>query len=286
MSAELFAIMTALLRGFAAIPTKIGLRNSNPETSTLIYLTLNTVLLWSMTFLLYSVEQISINGLEYFALAGIFAPGIARLFRDVGIEKLGVTISSPIVGTNTLFSVLLSTIFIGEEITIYIISGALVIVLGLNMLTWKRGENIEWRKKDLIYPIIAAILFASSTNLRKIGLEKTGYPVFGAALTSTISLIVLLLSLLVNKSRESALDFNKDSMKFFVFSSVLSCLAFLFYFNSLYMSYIVKIQPIAATNPLFALLFSHIFLKNVEKITLNVVVGSVLVFVGIVLILI
>jgi uncharacterized membrane protein len=286
MSAELFAIMTALLRGFAAIPTKMGLKNSNPETSTLIYLILNTVLLWSMTFLHYSVEQISIDGLEYFALAGIFAPGIARVFRDVGIEKLGVTISIPIVGTNTLFSVLLSTIFIGEEITLYIISGALVIVLGLNMLTWRRGEHIEWRKRDLIYPIIAAILFASSTNLRKIGLEKTGYPVVGAALTSTISLMVLLLSLLVTKSRESALDFNKDSMKFFVFSSILSSLAFLFYFNSLYMSYIVKIQPIAATNQLFALLFSHIFLKNVEKITLNVVVGSVLVFIGIFLILI
>ena len=103
MSAEIFALVTAFLRGFSTIPTRRGLQTSNARSSAIVYLLVNTTFLWVMTFILYPLDQITTRGLEYFVLAGIFAPGIARMFRDVSIKRLGVAMTSPIVATNTLF---------------------------------------------------------------------------------------------------------------------------------------------------------------------------------------
>ena len=69
--------------------------------------------------------------------------------------------------------------------------GAVLIFVGVTLLT-KGGSQENWRKRDLIYPVAAAILFALSTNLRKIGLTSIESPVVGAAITSLVSLVTLL----------------------------------------------------------------------------------------------
>jgi uncharacterized membrane protein len=70
-----------------------------------------------------------------------------------------------------------------------------------------------------------------------------------------------------------------------VVASMTSSIAFLFYFFSLSQGLLVRVQPIAATNPLFALLFSYLFLKDVEKITVRIVLGSAVIFMGIIFVL-
>ena len=287
MNAVIYVLITAMLRGLSAIPTRKGLNFSNPNTSALTYMVFNTVLLWGMTLVLYPIDQLELAGLEYFVMAGICAPGLARIFRDTGIERLGVTVSSPIVSTNTLFSVMIAVVIRGEEITLPLIAGALMIFLGVNVITWQNGSRTQWNKRDVIYPLVAAILFASSTNFRKIGLDQIEFPLTGAAITSTVSLIVLTFSLLLSRLRGSSgmtLDLNREGLKYFSISSVISSVAYIFYFLALSASAVTKIQPIAGTNPLWAILFSYIFLKQTENITARTVMGAVVVVLGIALI--
>jgi DME family drug/metabolite transporter len=181
--AEIFALLTAVLRGLSSIPTKRGLEHSNPNTSAFTYLIFNTVFLWAMTAVLYPLDQIRIEGFGYFVLAGICAPGLARMFRDTGLKRLGVTVSSPIVSTNTLFSVLMAIFFLGEEITAFIVVGALMIFAGVNLITWRNGNNGDWNKRDVIFPLTAAFFFAISTSFRKMGLNQMEFPIVGAAIT-------------------------------------------------------------------------------------------------------
>ena len=287
MYAEIFALLTAMLRGFSSIPTKMGLEYSNPNTSAFTYLLFNTVFLWFMTAMLYPLDEIGIEGLGYFILAGICAPGLARIFMDTGVKRLGVTVSSPIVSTNTLFSVLIAIIFLGEEITYFIIAGALMIFVGVNLITWRNRNNNDWHKKDVIFPLTAAFFFALSTNLRKIGLNQMEYPIAGAAITSTVSLIILICSLLVGRQMNSigiTLKLNKVAMKYFSLASVTSSVAYLLYFLALSGSKITRIQPIGGTNPLWAIIFSYIFLRETERITLRIVLGAVMIVLGIALI--
>ena len=281
MSAELFALVTAFLRGFSTIPTRKGLQQGTAQSSALVYLLINTTFLWGLTLLFYPLDRLTTRGLEYFVLAGIFAPGIARMFRDMGIFRLGVAVTSPIVATNTLFAVLFATVFLQEPLTLSLIVGAIFVVAGVNIVSYRRGvQRVRWH--DLMYPLIAALLFAASTNIRKVGLQTSDIPILGAAVTSSVSLLLLYVSSLWSRERhESLLKLNVNAAKYFVISSITSSIAFLFYFLSLSQGLLVRVQPIAATNPLFAIFFSYLLLPDMERVTLLIVVGAILIFIGI-----
>lgn len=285
MYAEIFALVTAFLRGFSTIPTRRGLQKSNAQSSIIMYLLVNTTFLWVMTFVLYPLDQITTQGLEYFVLAGIFAPGIARTFRDVSIVRLGVVMTSPIVATNTLFAVIFATLFLQEPITHFIIFGAVLVVGGVSILSYRKRSR-AWKRRDLINPFIAALLFAASTTIRKVGLQTSELPILGAAITSSISLIIVYSTFFLSRRRYgNVLMLNKEALRYFLVASIISSIAFLLYFLSLSQGLLVRVQPIAATNPLFALLFSHLFLKDVEKVNFQIVVGAALIFMGIIFVL-
>ena len=108
MMGEIFAILTALLRGYSVIPVKKGLRYSTPNTSALMYLLINTGMLWILTLYNHPIKLLHADGFIYFVLAGIIAPGVAVRFKDIGISRLGVAIASPLLGINILFSMLLA----------------------------------------------------------------------------------------------------------------------------------------------------------------------------------
>ena len=114
---EVYAIATAIIRGFAVVPIRKGLKHSTPTTSALVYLAINTVILWSIAILQHPLDSIISEGTIYFILAGIAAPGIAARFRDTGISRIGVTRTSPIVGSSTLVSMILAVFILGEKLT-------------------------------------------------------------------------------------------------------------------------------------------------------------------------
>ena len=286
MYGEIYAIATAIIRGFAVIPIRKGLKHSTPTTSALVYLAINTAILWSIVLLQHPLDRVISEGTIYFILAGVAAPGIAARFRDTGISRLGVTLTSPIVGTTTFISMILAVLILGETLTPIIMLGAVLIFVGVTLLT-RGGNQADWRKKDLIYPVAAAILFALSTNMRKIGLTRIESPVVGAAITSLVSLVTLLAFILASRARGSdawAVDLNLRALKYFGFSGFISSIAFLLYFMALNSSYVVKIQPIAGSNPLFALVFSYIFLRDVERINRQAILATFLIVSGIALI--
>lgn len=287
MYGEIYAIITAVLRGYSVIPTRKGLEHSNPTTSAFVYLVINTAILWAITLLYYPWDQIFSSGYEFFVLAGILAPGIAANLKDIGISRLGVSVSTPIVGSNTFFSMLLAVTFLDEKLTPYLISGAVLIFLGINLLTWRGGSRLEWRKRDVVFPLSAAFLFASSTNLRKLGLLRTSQPIIGATITSTVSLLALIIKVLISRisnSENGGLIPNPEALKHFALSGVIMSVAFLSYFQALSSSYVVKIQPISGTNPLFSIIFCFLFLRDEERITPNVIISTLLIVAGIVLI--
>ena len=120
--------------------------------------------------------------------------------------------------------------------------------------------------------------------MRKIGLTRIESPVVGAAITSLVSLVTLLVFIFASRawgSNSWTVDLNPRALKYFGFSGFISSIAFLLYFMALNASYIVKIQPIAGSNPLFALIFSYIFLRDVERINRQAILATLLIVSGI-----
>ena len=58
MYGEIYAIATAIIRGFAVIPIRKGLKHSTPTTSALVYLAINTAVLWSIVLLQHPLDRV------------------------------------------------------------------------------------------------------------------------------------------------------------------------------------------------------------------------------------
>ncbi len=142
MYGELYAIATAILRGYAVIPIRKGLKHSTPTTSALTYLVINTAILWIIVILQHPLDSVLSERTIYFILAGVAAPGIAARFRDTGISRIGVTLTSPIVGTTTFISMLLAVFVLGEKLTLLIMLGAVLIFVGVTLLT-RGGSQVD-----------------------------------------------------------------------------------------------------------------------------------------------
>ena len=55
-------------------------------------------------------------------------------------------------------------------------------------------------------------------------------------------------------------------------------------YSALGVAPVVVVSPVASLTPLFALLFSRLFLERLEKVTRQIVLGTVLVLTGIIII--
>ena len=76
----------------------------------------------------------------------------------------------------------------------------------------------------------------------------------------------------------------RQAQMFIIISGIFSSMGVLFLFLALDRSPVVVVTPIAATTPLIAIVFSIVFLRSLEKVTLRVILGAALVVVGIALV--
>ena len=77
---------------------------------------------------------------------------------------------------------------------------------------------------------------------------------------------------------------NRKGVLFLLLSGAASAGGIICMFFALGMGKVVVVTPLQSTNPLFALLFSWLFLGRLEKITPKLIIGSILVVSGVILI--
>src|SRR4030095_5392723 len=99
-----------------------------------------------------------------------------RLCGAAGVEKAGPSVSAAILNRAPLISTVLAIILLGERITLPILTGTLVVVLGTVLLS-ASGRYVGFRPRDLIYPFVSAMCFGVVAILRKLGLGLAG-PLF------------------------------------------------------------------------------------------------------------
>jgi len=286
MQVIFLSLATALFFGFDPFFVKKGLvENPNPIAATIISLTVNVS--FFLTLSLITSQFIFIgSGIIYFILAGLFAPGMARIFSYKGIDKLGASVSTPLQSTETLFSFILAVIFLEEKITLPIVFGTGSICLGVMILKREieSQRNMTDRMRDkryLFFPVIAAALYGISVFLRKLGLNQVHSPIMGAMMTSLSSWILLTLFLSRKTIRRDFINLNRKATGFFLISGGCTSLAWLSFFYALSMGKVVVVSPVQTSHPLFTVLLSYLFLRNVERVTYKPFIGALLIIAGI-----
>lgn len=218
-----------------------------------------------------------------FVIIGIFVPGVARFFIFKGMERLGASISACLTNSTPLFAIVFAVVFLGERPTITNLLGALSIVAGIISLSW-RGATKTWRTGDLLFPLMAAFLFAGRDNLVRVGLLQIDSPITGATIASVVSLVTMALFYRAFAENKPLGALGLRGLGLFGVAGFMNFLSYVFIYTALSMERVSLISPLVNASSLFVLPLSIIFLKDVEKLTARKIGATGMVILGVLLI--
>lgn len=278
LTPHVIALAGAVLSAVATILIRQGLRHSNSYAGFWINVVVGAVGLWGAVFLLVPADAYHLKAVPFFVLSGVIGTAGGRLLRFVSIEKVGAAVSAAVTNLHPFIAAGLAILLLGERVTLPILLGTIVIVLGTVLLSLS-GSRVGFRPLHLAYPFLSASCFGLVAIIRKLGLAQAG-PLFGAAVNMTTGMVVFTTFLLASGQRQS-LVCDGRSVLYFVAAGVAENAAVLLVLMALNLGEVSVVTPLAGTAPLFVLLLSFIFLKGVERLHWHIVAGSVLIVLGV-----
>ncbi|MFB6130720.1 MAG: DMT family transporter [Salinigranum sp.] len=284
------ALLTAAMWGASSPITKLGLeRGGTPFQAALSVVVVSVIVYWS-AILVQGQHVLAHSGeaLALFAITGLLGTAIARVITYTGVQRLGASINSAGINTRPVFSAIGAVLFLGEALTAQTAAGIVVVVAGLIAIALSQGGDIRgWDPIDLIFPLAGALAFAAGNVIRRFGFTSTGIsPLGGVALNETVGLIGLLIYVgIVHRGQvREFLSAPRGAYLWFGASGVVSAIALFALFTALSIGRVVVVDPISSPTSLFAILFTFLTLREVERVTTRLVIGAVLVVAGVVLI--
>jgi drug/metabolite transporter (DMT)-like permease len=128
----------------------------------------------------------------------------------------------------------------------------------------------------------AGLAYGINSVLIKYSVGSLATPLVGASLALFIG--TAMMAFFGSRGIKDAVTDKRKGTMFLLLSGVASAGGVTCIFFALDMAPVVVVTPLQSTNPMFALLFSWLFLGRLEKITAKLVIGSVLVVSGVILI--
>jgi len=253
-----FSIQAALCFAVSHVLIRRGMVTSNAITASLFSIGMSAITLWVMVPFFIPLSSFLAPAIWYFVVAGIFAPGLGRMLNFKGIERIGLARSVPIANSAPMFASVLAVLIMGEPWALQNIIGTTLVVLGVVILSKRQSGKEQWRKIDLIYPVMASFSFAVSSNLRKLGLLAENIPLMAATVTATTALLFVLAVLRVQGGRQAIL-LSRRSFGWFFASGLSNTAAMLSVFYALSFGKVVIVEPLVGVNPVIAIFLSTIF---------------------------
>jgi drug/metabolite transporter (DMT)-like permease len=268
-SAALFGAMTVALRfALARVP--------DAEAGAL----LTIAAAFTVTLPFVALGGVDLGGIWPFLLAGVLGPGCSQVLFTLAVREAGPSRTSVTVGTAPLFSVAIALILLDEPAKAGVLVGALLIVFGGILLVREPGrpEHVRW--VGLGFALLATIIFAVRDNLvRHLSLDTDVEPALAAAATLLAGGLTVAAWLLATRRRLPLAGFGA-----FVPSGILFGLSYLCLFEAYYRGRVTVVSPLVATESLWGVALSALFLRRHERVGPRLVGGAALVVVGGVLI--
>jgi uncharacterized membrane protein len=275
------ALLSAVLSAAATIFIRQGLRGGGAYAGFWLNIAVGAVGLWTAVLLTGGVGRTSPKGIAFFVLAGIIGTIAGRFLRFMAIERLGAAIASPLNNLNPLVSTALAIALLGEQVTLPILVGTVVIVTGATLLSMG-GRQVGFRARYLALPILSACCFGVVAILRKIGLAEVA-AIPGTAINVTTALVLFTAFLLASSDRRG-LACDGRSFAYFVGAGLTENLSVFLTVVALGLGTVSVVTPLTSTSPIFVLLLSPLLLRGVERVTPRIVLGTVLIVLGVYLI--
>lgn len=277
-----FAIVFALLFGFASIFSRRGLETGSYRSFLVISLAVGSPIFLVMTGLTTGFADTPMWGVAYAAAGAVFGSVLARSLYFLGINYLGPGKALSINATSPVYAAFLAWVVLEETITPQVIIGTLAVVLGIVLLSTDVRAQTEFEGVSLavaLYPVVGATLAAVAVTLRKLALDAGIAPIEAGTVNMVAGFLVVL-PVAATRWRAELVGIDRGALRNFLVASTIMAIGFVFYFVGLRATDASVFFPLAQTQPLFAVLFSALLLRQIEIITRWTALGSSVIVVG------
>jgi DME family drug/metabolite transporter len=285
LTAQVFAVLSALAFSTGSLTSRYGLRTSTPLTSTLI-LGLVTLGIYGPIALATSpLSEYEVRGLLILAAAGASSPGLARTLLHMSFRRIGLARSVTIINIAPLVTVVLAVAALGERPSPGVYLGTFLLVAGVMLLTQEQraASKSDGSGKPLwyyfLYALLAGLALGVAIVIRKIGIVIIPSLSTGLSMAALGTLLVLFLwqPFLTPEER---FKFSRRGVGWFLASAVFTSSAHLFFFAALQRGPVTIVAPLSSTVPLFTLGYSWLLLREVERLSFRLVAGAFFICAG------
>lgn len=280
-AAPLLALAAAACFGSALVVAQFGFRHAAPLAGGTVSVLFTAAAWWLVSPLYLELEGWHVQALILFAVVGLFYPALVTLLTYESNVRLGPTLTGAVSCTAPLFAVLTAVLFLGERVAPAIAAGGAIVVIGLVVLSARAPLRTPpgWR---LALPLSGALLRGVAQTLSKLALVLWPSPFAAALVGYTVSAAVMAGTSAVTSRSE--LRMSRAGVLWFMTVGALNGSAVLLLYYALNVGSVSVVSPIAATYPLFTMLFSAIFLKT-ETLSPKAVAGVVIAVAGVAVII-
>ena len=239
-----------------------------------------------IALLFTDLSTINFEAMLIFVVVGILTPTLSRLVYFKGLDSVGVSVNTSLYAMEPLYSSVFASIFLSEVIALpnwigifLIISGAILIERSMS----EKGFGLtSFLKKGAFFPIIAALIVSITSVTKKYGLLLYNEPLLGFAVGNSVSLVIYITFFFFFSSIRS--NFSIRNFKMFWKPGLGVALGALISFYALSYGMVSVVAPIVQIMPLFVLLLTYLYLKELEKISSRFVINTIIIVIGAILV--
>ncbi|AUT00124.1 hypothetical protein CLI64_06880 [Nostoc sp. CENA543] len=136
---------------------------------------------------------------------------------------------------------------------------------------------INHEKEAIFFALLSALFAALTTIFGKIGVEAIN-PTLATAIRTVVILVMVWGWVFTKGQIDALLTISPKTLLFLILSGLSTGLSWLFYFRALQVGKASLVAPLDKSSLLLVLVFSVLFLQ--ESLTLQVILGTVMILAG------
>ena len=274
----IYALAAALFSGLTSVFAKSGINKESSLLATFIRTIVITLFLFVVVLINNNLNEIF--SLDKKTILFLVLSGISNTLLWICYFKaldLGtVSKVTPIDKTSIILTLILSSIFLNEKITIIKVLSIIFILVG-TLLTIRKNDEESKDNKWILYAVLTAIFTSTTTVISKVGIENTNTNLT-TFLRTIIVLILLTIITLFKKKFKDIKKLNKNNYLFIILSGISTSLSWLFYFKALSLGEASVVFPIEKLSLVVSIVTSTMFLK--ERLNKKQIIGIIIIVMG------
>jgi drug/metabolite transporter, DME family len=282
--APLLALSSALAYAIANVLVRRALQYATPLAGVLLSVHFTAATVWLVAAATQPLSRLATGRVWPFLLAGVAAPGLARVGLYVGMHRIGAARASAAASCAPLFAVTLAILTLGERPAWGLLAGAVAIVAGAMLLSYRGGEDRAWRRRDLVFPMLAALGFALRDNLSRWGFADFPYPLL-AATAATVASVTVMWAVVLAVRGTGWVAVTRRGLTLLALSGLFEGVAYLAMWQALMLGSVSVVSPLVNSHAMFTVILAWLFLRDLERVTWRIAVATGLVVAGVALVI-